>query len=116
MIRVLEYSSLLLMTTPSISAPNIPAVDPKGWPSLSHLKVMGKDPSKIWQETADLIPSLSNLLGKRKGMMVGGAVTESLHSHAWLALRLDYSGGHMRINNVLFMYNNVLNMYWHSNF
>ena len=28
-----------------------------------------------WQETADLIPSLRSLFGKRKGMIVGGAET-----------------------------------------
>lgn len=77
MMRVLEYSSLLRTTTPSMMAPKIP-VDPNFWPSLYQPKVMGRLPSKIWHETADLIPSLSNLLGKRKGMMVGGAETSPI--------------------------------------
>lgn len=80
MISVLEYSSLLRMTTPSSISGGvannpfwIAAEAPRGCPSLFQRKVIGRLPSKIWHETADLIPSLSNLFGKRKGMMVGGA-------------------------------------------
>ena len=42
-------------------------------PFFLQMKLMGKFPSRIWQVTADLIPSVNNLLGNRKGMMLGGA-------------------------------------------
>ncbi len=79
MIRVLEYSSLLLTVTPAIVDLADVEVRPEAevarvWPSFSHVNLIGRLPSKIWHETADLMPSLSNLFGNRKGMMVGGAV------------------------------------------
>ena len=67
MIKVLEYSSLPRIVTPSIPD------DPNDNPSLVQSNWIGRLPSRIWHETADLIPSLSNLFGNRNGIMVGGA-------------------------------------------
>ena len=42
-------------------------------PFFVHWNEIGRLPSRIWQDTADLMPSLRSLLGNRNGMMVGGA-------------------------------------------
>lgn len=80
---VLEYSSFDRMEI--LDGGNLDLVASTASPFLRQSKEMGRLPSRIWQETAERMPSFRRLLGNRKGMMVGGAEVDE-GRRRWLVI------------------------------